>query len=408
MSPLHIYPLKTREIVFSDPAVDEQDVQAVSKVIRSHWLTTGPQTRKFELEFAHQVDAEYAVAVNSCTAALHLALSALNIGPGEEVITTPYTFAATGEVIVHCGAKPVFVDIVPDGFNIDPDRIREAITPRTRAIIPVHFAGEPCDMEAIQDIADEHQLALIEDAAHALGAHYLDHKIGSISDATAFSFYATKNLTTGEGGMLTTNNRHLADQIRQQSLHGLSRDAWKRYSHAGSWYYEIKDAGFKYNMSDIQAAIGLSQLKKFDTLQEKRRSLVQLYYELLSDLDELELPPNPHHLLHAWHLFVIRLQTAHTSQDRDLLIQYLQKRGVQTSVHFIPLHLHPFYQQKMGYRRGLFPNTERTYEAAISLPLYPSLSEDDIEYITRSITEGLGAITKKYKTIPGGSLEKTI
>ena len=355
--------------------------------LRSGWITTGPRTKLFEEKFRDYIGSKYAIAVNSCTAALHLALIANDVGQNDEVITTPYTFAASAEVIIHSNAVPKFIDIESDGFNIDPDIIEAEITPRTKAIIPVHFAGEPCKMDEILQIARQYNLIVIEDAAHALGAIYKDKKIGALGTTTCFSFYATKNMTTGEGGMLTTDDEELAERIRLLSLHGLSGDAWKRYSKEGNWYYEILEPGFKYNLSDIQAAIGLKQLEKFDELQQKRKNLVHYYQECLSDIDELLLPPTPSFAEHAWHLFVIRLHTEKTSISRDVFIKLLNENGIGTSVHFIPLHLHPYYQNQYGYKLGDFPNAEKTYLSSISLPLYPQMTFADVDFITNIIRD---------------------
>ncbi len=366
------------QIPFNVPSLGREELRAVAQVLESRWITTGPRTKAFEQKFARYVGAENAVAVNSCTAGLHLALVAYGIGAGDEVITTPYTFAATGEVILHVKAVPVFTDIEPNGFNIDPEKIEQAITPRTKAIIPVHFAGEPCRMDKIVEIALRHNLIIIEDAAHALGARYRDKMIGSFAHASAFSFYATKNLTTGEGGMVTTNDSEIADRIRMLSLHGLSHDAWNRYSALGKWYYEITELGFKYNMSDIQAALGLVQLERFDEMQKKRRELAELYYQLLVDNDHIVLPPRPANIVHAWHLFVIRLKKLCKKLNRNFIIRDLNIQGIGTSVHFIPLHMHPFYQNNFGYETGDFPIAEKTFESAISLPLYPDMTETDV------------------------------
>jgi UDP-4-amino-4,6-dideoxy-N-acetyl-beta-L-altrosamine transaminase len=363
---------------FHQPLIGQEEIDEVVDTLRSGWLTTGPKTQKFEQAFAHYVGSEYAVAVNSCTAGLHLALAAAKIGAGDEVITTPYTFAATAEVIMYTGAKPVLVDIEPQGFNIDVSKIERAITPRTRAIIPVHFAGQPCDMDAISDIARRHNVMVIEDAAHAVAADHRGKKIGTISPLTVFSFYATKNLTTGEGGMVTTNDRALSERVRSLSLHGLSRDAWKRYSKAGSWYYEILHLGYKYNLTDIQSAIGLHQLAKIEKFLEARRRLVEAYDQSLAELPEVIPPPHGTNCRHGWHLYVIRLKTDKLTINRDEVIQQLAERGIGTSVHFIPLHLHPYYRTTFGWAPGDFPNALRTYESAISLPLYPQMELNDV------------------------------
>ncbi len=376
---------RIQQIPFNLPSIGEEEIQEVAATLRSGWITSGPRTTAFEQQFAAYVGCRCAVAVNSCTAGLHLALVACDIGPGDEVITTPYTFAATAEVILHTGATPVFVDVEEDGFNINARKIEGAITSRTRAIIPVHFAGEPCDMDEITSIAAKHNLKVIEDAAHAFGATYKGKNIGSISDMTVFSFYATKNLTTGEGGMITTDDPELAHRLRMLSLHGLSHDAWNRYSAAGKWRYDITDLGYKYNMSDIQAAIGLQQLKKYPALQAARKELVRAYREHLMDVEELILPSEARNGVHAWHLFVVRLAPGSTSLHRDSVIEQLGKFGIGTSVHFIPLHFHSYYRLRYGFAAGDFPNAEKAYAGAISLPLYPSLSLSEVEYVANTL-----------------------
>ncbi|RKY89127.1 UDP-4-amino-4,6-dideoxy-N-acetyl-beta-L-altrosamine transaminase, partial [candidate division KSB1 bacterium] len=276
-------PVRDRFLPFHQPSIDGEEIQEVVDTLKSGWITTGPKTKLFEKKFQEYIGCKYAIAVSSCTAGLHLALVAAGVGQGDEVITTPYTFATTGEVIIQIGAKPVFVDIEEDGFNIDVTKIPEAITPETKAIIPVHFAGEPCDMDEIMKIAQENNLFVIEDAAHAVGAEYKGKKIGNIGDVTVFSFYATKNLTTGEGGMVTTNNDELAEKIRLLSLHGISKDAWKRYTAEGSWYYEILYAGYKYNMTDIQASLGIHQLNKLEKFLSIRQKYAQRYSSAFAD-----------------------------------------------------------------------------------------------------------------------------
>lgn len=372
-------------IPFHRPDIGEAEVREVIEVLRSGWLTTGPKTALFEKNFANYTHAQHAIAVNSCTAGLHLVMVAFDIGVGDEVITSPYTFAATGETIIHAGARPVFADIEQDGFNVSVERIAAAITPRTRAIIPVHFAGEPCRMDEIRFLAQKHHLVVIEDAAHACGTIYKNTYVGNIGDATCFSFYATKNLTTGEGGMITTNNEKMAQRIRRLSLHGLSKDAWNRYTAHGNWYYEICECGFKYNLSDIQSAIGLRQLERYEEMQQQRFRLVKVYQEQLADVDEIILPPTPSFCRHAWHLFAIRLNLKLLSIDRDEFIRCLLRAGIGSSVHFIPLHLHPFYHDHFDYQVGDFPNAEKTYRSVISLPLYPLLSLNSVSYICATI-----------------------
>ncbi len=375
---------------FHQPSIGEEEIQEVIAALKSGWITTGPRTKLFEEQFRDYIGCQHAIAVNSCTAGLHLALVAAGIGAGDEVITTPYTFAATGEVIIQVGAKPVFVDIEADSLNIDPNAIERAITSRTRAIIPVHIAGLPCRMDEIMDIAQRHHLIIIEDAAHAFAAEYRGQKIGNIGQITVFSFYATKNLTTGEGGMVTTNDPEYAEKIRLLSLHGLSKDAWKRYSAEGSWYYEIIHAGYKYNMSDIQAALGLQQLKKTADFQAIRAVYATKYNDAFKDRAELILPHQTPDTKHAWHLYILRLKLELLDITRGEFIQELQRRQIGTSVHFIPLHLHPYYQKNFVFNQPL-AQAENAFEQAISLPLYPAMSEEDVNYVIQAVNDILEA-----------------
>ena len=362
---------------FSPPAISEQEIDAVVDTLRSSWITTGPKTKTFEGEFASYVGSPDALAVNSCTGAMHIALAALGIGPGDEVITTPTTFASTVNVIEHESATPVLVDVEPDTLTIDPSQVAEAITPKTRAIMPVHFGGHPADMNPLLELARQHNLRIIEDAAHALPATYEDRMVGTIGDFTAFSFYATKNLTTAEGGMLT-GNRELVDEARLWSLHGMSRDAWKRYEKNGSWFYEIVAPGFKYNMTDIQAAIGLVQLHRLEEMQQRRYEIVQQYNAAFGDMAELETPTERPNVQSAWHLYVLRLNLDKLTIDRRQFIDEMGARNIGTSVHFIPIHLHPFYRDKYGWQPEEFPVAYREYQRVVSLPLHPGLTDEDI------------------------------
>lgn len=378
-------------IPYALPLIDEEEIQEVVDALKSNWLSKGPKTVEFEKRFAAYAGSEYAVGLNSCTAGLHLSLLAAGVGPGDEVITTPYTFVATANTIIHAGAKPVFVDIDPRTLNIDAARIVEKITPRTKAVIPVHFAGFPCDMDAIMAIARTYNLIVIEDAAHAVYTQHNGRMIGSIGDITCFSFYATKNLVTGEGGMVTTNNAELADRIRVMGLHGMSKNAWNRYSDKGSWFYEVEYPGFKYNMTDIQAAMGLRQLDKLNMMQEIRAQYADRYNRALSSLEGLILPHDDSRHRHAWHLYVIRLQPGFLTIDRARFIEELKERGIGTSVHFIPVHLHPYYRS-LGFRPGDYPQAESVYEGAVSLPLYPKMTVEQADRVIDAVTE----VYRKY------------
>ncbi len=370
------------------PYLDESEEQAVLEVLRSGWLTTGQRARQLEQDFCAYTGAKHAVAVNSCTAAMHIVLAAWEIGKGDEVITTPLTFCATIEAIEYVGATPVLVDIDPETANIDPAQIEQAITPRTRAIMPVHYGGLPCEMDAILDIAARHNLLVLEDAAHAAGATYKGRKIGSIGHATAFSFYANKNMTTGEGGMMTTNDADLADKCRILSLHGISRDAWKRYTATGSWYYEVQALGFKYNMPDVLAAIGVCQLRKLDAMNARRQQIAAQYHRAFGEMDFLTpFPPTlPSDRTHVWHLYTILLNLDALRTGRDAFIEELKARQIGVSVHYIPIHYHPHYR-RYGWRRGDFPHTEAYYARTISLPLYPSMTDADVADVVEAVAD---------------------
>jgi dTDP-4-amino-4,6-dideoxygalactose transaminase len=378
MLPTAPTPASARPFVkFSPPAIGEDEIAEVVDSLRSGWITTGPKTRRFEMAFADRVGAPAALGLSSCTAALHTALVALGVGPGDEVITTPLTFCASVNVIVHLGARPVLADVSPDTLNIDPEAIAAAVTPRTRAILVVHYAGHPADLGAIRALASARGLALVEDAAHAFPAAYRGEPIGSGSNPVAFSFYATKNLTTGEGGMLT-GDPALIERGRVISLHGMNRDAWRRYDAGGNWYYEVTEAGFKYNMTDIQAGLGLAQLRRIGTLQRRRREIAAAYTLAFGPSDALETPVERPDVEHAWHLYPLRLRLGTLRIDRARFIQELTERGIGTSVHFIPIHVHPYYRDRYGFTPEDFPVAFANYERLISLPLHPAMSDDDV------------------------------
>lgn len=374
-------------VPFHAAAVGEEEANAAAEVIRSGWLTMGPQTFEFERKFAQYVGAPHAIAVSSCTAGLHLALEAAGIQRGDEVLVPTTTFTATGEVVCYLDAKPVLVDIDPETMNLDPTDAERRITPRTRAIIPVHLAGLPCEMDAVHALAARHSLRVIEDAAHALPSSYHGTPVGALSEITAFSFYATKTLTTGEGGMITTTDEKLAERMRIMRLHGIERDAWKRYSKDGSWFYQVLEAGFKYNMTDIEAAIGLVQLGKCDELCAARQAIAERYHAGFGDISGLQLPPSRVDCKSSWHLYILRLRAERLSIDRDRFVTELNRRGIGTSVHFIPLHLHPFYQKQFGYRPGDLPAAEAEYRRAFSLPIYPGMTEAEIKAVIMIVSE---------------------
>lgn len=388
-------------VPFHRPSVGEEEIAAVTETLRSGWLTTGPRVAEFERAFRAYTQAPFAVAVNSCTAGLHLALASLGIGEGDEVITTPLTFCSTVNVILHVKATPVLADVGEDG-NICPRRIAECITSRTKAIIPVHLAGLPCDMKAIRDLARRKRVPVVEDCAHAVGAHVNGRPIGGFpADADAqtsmavFSFYATKNMTTGEGGMVTTANEGLAERVRRLSLHGISKDAWNRYSDRGHWFYEVLEPGFKYNMTDIQAAIGVHQLRKLEWFLELRTRYAQLYGELLRGIEELEPPTTRPDCRHAWHLYMLRLRLDRISISREEFIERLRERGVGTSVHFIPVPLHPYYADFPGDGRDSCPVALALYPRLVSLPLYPAMTEAQVEYVAQAVRSVIRASRRR-------------
>jgi dTDP-4-amino-4,6-dideoxygalactose transaminase len=433
---------------FSPPCLGEEEIAEVVDTLRSDWITTGPKVRRFEEEFAAFVGAPAALAVSSGTDAMLVALAALGVGPGDAVITTPMTFCSTVHVIEHLGATPILVDVEPDTLNLDPRKVEEALArwedqPQTtdrgpqrtavsrqrsavgrrpsavggriKALLPVHLYGHPCDMDALTEIARKHGLAIVEDAAHALPAKYKGRTIGSLPtaddgpqtavgglpSAVCFSFYATKNLTTAEGGMLT-GPPDLVEEARIWSLHGMSRDAWKRYSAEGSWYYEVVRPGFKCNMTDIQAALGLHQLRKLPQFQARRREIVQRYHEAFSQWEELQVPTERPEVEHAWHLYVLRLNlerfrpsaaSGQPSAVRNRFIEELRARNIGTSVHFIPVHLHPYYRDTYGYKPEDFPVAYREYQRIVSLPLYPRMSDQDVQDVVDAVVE----VVKQYR-----------
>jgi dTDP-4-amino-4,6-dideoxygalactose transaminase len=383
-------PARQEFLPFHVPAIGDEEIAAVVDVLKSGWLTTGSKVKEFEREFCRFVGARHGVAVNSATAALHLGLAAVGIKEGDEVIVPTMTFAATAEVVLYLKAKPVLVDCTGDTLNIDPAAIERAITPRTKAIIPVHFAGQPCDSARIVSLARAHGLKVIEDAAHALPARDQSRIIGSIGDITCFSFYATKTITTGEGGMATTNNPEWAEKMRMLSLHGISHDAWNRYSSEGSWYYEITNVGYKYNLTDIAASLGIEQLKKCRRFAAARRRIAAAYAAAFAELKEIRTPRLEPDKEHAWHLYVIQLELDRLTINRREFIEALREMNIGSSVHFIPLHLHPFYRQTFGYQPADFPKAADAYQRIVSLPIYPNMTAADVDDVigaVRSIVE---------------------
>lgn len=378
-------PVRNEFLPVLRPNISREEVESVSETILTGWLTTGPKVQDFQEEISKYVGARYAVSTHSCTAALHLALLAFDVRDGDEVITTPYTFVSTSNVILYQRAKPVFVDIDPKTCNIDPEKIEEKISSKTKAIIPVHFAGQPCDMDRIMEIAEDHNLYVIEDAAHALGSKYKGKMIGSIGDVTCFSFYATKNITTGEGGMLTTELEEIAEKARRLCLHGMDKDAWKRYSSVGNWFYDITCLGFKYNMTDIQAAMGLVQLRKLEKFIRKKEKLARLYNKKLKAVPGIKTPFVKKDVRHSWHLYTIRVNEKEFGLSRNELIKALKAENIGTSVHFIPVHLFSYYRKTFGYKEGDFPVSERVFREILTLPLYASMTKEDVFDVVEAI-----------------------
>lgn len=373
-------------LTFSLPLIGEEEIEEVVEALRSGWLTSGPRTKQFEQDFQRAIGSPAALALNSCTAGLHIALKVLNIGPGDEVITTPMTFAASVNVIEHVGATPVLVDVEPDTLNLQPDAVEQAITAQTKAIIAVHYAGHPAELHALRAIADQYHLHLIEDAAHAVGASFDGQAIGSGANLTAFSFYATKNLTTGEGGMLT-GSPELLDRARVLSLHGMNREAWSRYSAGGKWAYDIVEPGFKYNMTDLQAALGLQQLRRFDRMQARRQEIVKIYNEAFGSHSAFLTPTTRDHVTNAWHLYVLRLRTPELSINRNQFIDEMTARNIGTSVHFIPIHMHSYYRNKYNYQPDDFPVAHAAFQNMLSLPLSPSMSDQDVADVIDAVLD---------------------
>ena len=389
---------------FSPPLIGEEEIEEVVDTLRSDWITTGPKVRRFEEEFAAYVGAPAALGLNSCTAALHTALAALGVTTGDAVITTPMTFVSSVHVIEHVGARPLLADVEPDTLNVDPRRVADAIEAarreglKVRALLPVHLYGHPCDMNPLMDLAREYGLAVVEDAAHALPASHEGRKVGSFASLydvpvmTCFSFYATKNLTTGEGGMLT-GPPELIDEARVWSLHGMSRDAWNRYGAKGSWFYEVVRPGFKYNLTDIAAALGLGQLRKLGAFQARRAEIARRYTEAFSPFEELTVPVSRPEVEHAWHLYVVRLNLERLSITREQFIEEMRERRIGTSVHFIPVHTHPYYRDRYGFRAEDFPVAAAEFRRIVSLPLNPRMSDRDVE----DVIEAVGDVIEKFR-----------
>jgi dTDP-4-amino-4,6-dideoxygalactose transaminase len=391
-------PVRSTFLPFALPDLDESELEQIRESLESGWITTGPKVSEFEAAFASAVNAKHAVAVNSCTAAMHLALEAIGLNAGDEVITTPYTFAATAEVVRYFDARPVLVDVEPVSLNLDPALIEAAVTERTKAIIPVHVAGQAAELDSIYTLARERNLAVVEDAAHAFPTRYHGRWIGQTPGArwnglkhlVCFSFYATKAIATGEGGMIGTDDEALAERCRMMSLHGISKDAWKRYTAEGSWYYEIVAPGFKYNMTDVAAGMGIAQLQKAERMHRRRTEIAARYTEAFSPLAALQTPSEPAKGQHAWHLYMLRMNLSRLTIDRNRFVEELRSHNIGTSVHFIPLHVHPYYRDRYGYRPEDYPVAFTQYLREISLPIYSKMNEQDVDDVIDAVLELVG------------------
>lgn len=377
-------------LVFGSPLIEQPEIEEVVASMKSGWLGTGPKVHKFEEMFTEYKGSKYAMAVNSCTAALHLSLLAIGIKPGDEVIVPTMTFTSTASVVIHAGGVPVFADCKKDTMNIDPKDIERKITPRTKAIIPVHFAGRACEMDAIMKIAKRHNLKVIEDCAHAIETEYHGKKAGTFGDLGCFSFYVTKNIVTGEGGMATTNNEEYANIIKIMALHGMSKDAWKRFGDSGYKHYQVLYAGYKYNMMDIQAAIGIHQLPRIDKYWKRRQEIWNMYNEAFKDLPVFTPSPVEPNTKHAYHLYTLLLDIENLSITRDEFLDEMTKRKIGVGVHYIALHLHPFYQNAYGYKNGDFPNAEWISERTVSIPLSAKLTDEDVEDVVKAVQSIIG------------------
>jgi dTDP-4-amino-4,6-dideoxygalactose transaminase len=380
--------MRAEFLPFSIPTIGEEEINEVVDSLKSGWITTGPKVKKFEDAFKAYTGAKYAVPLSSATAGLHLALLALKLQPGDEVITTPMTFAATVSMIVQAGGTPILADIEPGTLNIDIEQIRKRITPRTRGIVPVHFAGQPCDMDQIFALAREHKLFVVEDAAHAIGTEYKGSRIGSLDSISVFSFHPIKNITTGEGGMVATSDEQLAEEISLMKFHGMNREAWKRYQASGTPNYDIVMPGFKYNMMDLQAALGVHQLAKLDRFIETRTELASYYNEAFQDVEEVVTPkavPYPHR--HAWHLYTPLIKIEKLSIDRDAFMSQLKGENIGTGLHFKAIHHHPYYRDALGIAAGELPNADYASDRILSLPLFPLMSQDDARDVVQAVKD---------------------
>jgi dTDP-4-amino-4,6-dideoxygalactose transaminase len=378
---------RTAFLSFAPPLIEDEDVQAVAETLRSGWINTGPQAKAFEQAFAAAVGARHAVALQSCTAAMHLALHVVGLQPGDEVLVPSYTFASVGAAVLHSGATPVLVDVRADDFNLDVEQAAAAVGPRTRAVLVTHMGGLPADLDAVHALARQHGLVVIEDAAHAFGSTYRGQPIGRLSDFTCFSFNANKPITTGDGGALCTEHDAWAERCRILGLHGITKDAWKRWTAAGSWYYEVIEPGFKYNMTDLAASLGLAQLAKAERMARRRCEIAAAYDAAFGDHPALQIPTHRPGEAHAWHLYMLRLHLNHLTLDRAAFVAELKARNIGTSVHYIPLHIQPWYRETYGYRPEDYPVAYREYLREISLPIHPRMTDEDVQDVVVAVLD---------------------
>lgn len=383
-------PVRSNILPYGHQWIDDDDIASVVEVLKSDWITQGPKVDEFETKMAEYCGAKYAVALSSGTAALHAACSVAGISKGDEAITTPITFAATANAVVYCGGKPVFADIRDDTLNIDVAEIKKKLSPRTKVILPVDFAGHPADLDEIKAIAREGNLIVIEDACHALGAEYKGRKVGSLSDMTVLSFHPVKHITTGEGGMVLTNNEEFYQKLRVFRHHGIVKDN----PDIGPWHYEIQEPGYNFRITDFQCALGISQLKKLERFVARRREIAARYKEALAEMEEIITQPESADVKAAYHIYVIQIRTELLKVGRREIFEALRAENIGVNVHYMPLHLHPFYQRKLGYKKGDYFRAEKYYERAITLPIFPMMSDEDTEDVIRAVMKVIGAYRK--------------
>lgn len=386
-------PVRDKYLPYCSQWLDEKEIGEVLDSLKSDWITTGPKMVLFEEKFKEFIGSKYAVAVNSGTAALHISTSSINIKPGDEVITTPLSFVASANSVVYRGGTPIFADIKKDTYNIDPNEIKKKITSKTKAIIPVHFTGQPCDMDEIFAIAKENDLVIIEDAAHAVDAEYKGKKIGNISDLTIFSFHPAKNMTTAEGGMVTTNKEEYHEKLLKFRTHGISKDAVNRFLKSGNYKYDMQYLGFRYNLSELHASLGIHQLDKLESFQKRRREIVKIYNKEFQDFEEITIPYVKNNVKHSWHLYIIQINLENLGVDRDHIFRALREENIGVNVHYIPIHYHSFYQNKFGLKKGILPNVEWLFPRLLTIPLFPKMTDDDVFDVINSLEK----VLKYYK-----------